>query len=271
MGIRHLLVHMDSSGEVEERLGLAIALARKFGAKLAGLFAEADVSGTAVAARRSPQRLEEAASKAREVFDTKVSAAGIDAEWWPLGGAAYADLIDTTAACCRYVDLAIFGQHDEKRSLLPPDFIEQVLLECGRPLLVVPLVGHYADIGKRVVIGWNSSRESARALGDALPLMEGAEFVQVLAFRHALTDAGPTIPANIVSHLALHGFAARYQWLEQTKDGIGPVDSLLNYGFESGADLIVLGARVEGFPTRHLAATSRESLHAMVSPVLVSA
>ncbi|HTP51887.1 MAG TPA: universal stress protein [Anaeromyxobacteraceae bacterium] len=273
MSPKHLLVHVDSSNEVEERLNLAVAIARRFGARLTGLFAEADTVGASLVGRRSPGRLEEAAAAARETFSSKVAAAGVDSEWWPLAGAGYADLVNLTAACCRYVDLAIFGQHDPERSRLPADLVEQVLLECGRPLLVVPSVGHHPDVGKRVAVGWNSSRESARAVGDGLPLLAGAEFVGVLAFQQPSASEAPLAmpPANIVAHLALHGIAASYQRVEQDDSGIGVVDSLLNYAFSSQADLIIVGARAEGFPVRHLSATTREFLRVMVSPLLLSA
>jgi len=270
MALKHLLVHVDSTDGVHGRLDLALTLARRFGARLTGLFAEADAIGASLVGRRSPQQLREAASSARDTFTRKASEAGADAEWWQLGSAGHGELIGLAASCCRYADLALFGQFDAERSRTPADLVEHVVLDCGRPVLVVPSAGHHRDVGRRVVVGWNASREAARAVNDALPLMGGAEFVGVLAFQHA-TSAGtslPMPPADIVAHLALHGVKARYERVVEDKEGIGATETLLNYAFESQADLTVVGAHAEAFPLRRAGAATRELLRSMVTPVL---
>ena len=57
MAMKHLLVHMDSGERTAERLGLAVSLAARFGARLAGLFAESGSSGASAVGRRSPQKM----------------------------------------------------------------------------------------------------------------------------------------------------------------------------------------------------------------------
>jgi len=47
----------------------------------------------------------------------------------------------------------------------------QVSLASGRPVLIVPYAGHFDHVGRRVLIAWNATREDARALSDALPLL----------------------------------------------------------------------------------------------------
>lgn len=83
----------------------------------------------------------------------------------------------------RYADLAILGQED------PDDpqahgwtaIAEQVLFSSGRPILMVPYVGQFAQVGRRVLIGWNAQREAARAIHDAVPLIRNAAVVTVVA------------------------------------------------------------------------------------------
>ena len=60
------------------------------------------------------------------------------------------------------------------------DFPERLALESGRPVLVIPYAGRYPRIGRNVVIAWKAGRESARAVFDALPLLQGAENVHIL-------------------------------------------------------------------------------------------
>ena len=79
-----------------------------------------------------------------------------------------------------------------------------------------------------MIIGWNASREAARALNDALPILEKADAVKVLTVGE---DDGRHIPgADIARHLARHesaradpgfGEAFGHQGLEGG-DGGGP-------------------------------------------------
>lgn len=270
MTLRHVLVHVDSTEGTRGRLDLAVAVARRFGARLTGLFAESDTLGSSIVGRRSPSQLEEAAARARGAFDRSAGAAGLDAGWWHLGAAGHGELATLTSACCRYADLAVFGQHDPEQSRVPAELVEEVVLDCGRPVLVVPSAGRHPDVGRRVVVGWNASREAARAVGDALPFLRGAEFVGVCAFQRAAPGAaGPAMPpADIVAHLALHGVTARYERAVEDEDGIGAAGALLNHAFECQADLTVAGAPAQGFPLRHLSAGARELLRSTSTPVL---
>ena len=53
---------------------------------------------------------------------------------------------------------------------------EHVIRHAGRPVLHVPLNYKGEHVGKKVVIGWSPTREAARAVHDALPLLApGAE------------------------------------------------------------------------------------------------
>lgn len=77
-------------------------------------------------------------------------------------------------------------------------------------------------------------------------------------------------PADIVAHLALHGVKARSERAVEDEDGIGAAGTLLNYAFESRADLTVIGAAAQGFPLRRLSAGAREVLRSTSTPVLLS-
>ncbi len=152
-----------------------------------------------------------------------------------------------------------------------------MLLDSGRPVLLVPTTGQFAEIGRRVVVEWFGSRESARALGDALPLMRQAQAVHVLDLRarHGVRD--DDAPAQeVIRHLAAHGISAQaeptYLAVREAKaSGMEVLDVLLNRCADFGADLVVMGARGRhGVPFPRVARTAQRSLDEITAPVLLS-
>jgi nucleotide-binding universal stress UspA family protein len=270
MTLKHLLVHLDASKRASERLDLAVTLARRFGARLTGLFAESGRTGPGIADKREPETLARDNARARSAFEEKTRAAGLATDWWQVPGVDYSEVVGWTVVCCRYADMAIFGQHEDTGGRVPGEVIEQVLHESGRPLLVVPSVGHYADVGKRVLVAWTGSRESARALNDALPLLDGAKEVEVLSIQRPSGGAeGAVPPVDIVAHLAAHGVSARYERL--ILDEMKVVDHVLNRASDWAADLTVIGGYTHrGFPYLQRSSTTHDILRSMTTPVLLS-
>ncbi len=270
--LKHLLVHVDASARAEERLDLAVTLARRFGAQLNGLFSESPTIGPSIVGRRDPAEIAKAMASARALFESKADAAGVVREWWEIEGGDYAHVVGWTVVCSRYVDLSVFGQVEgDQVDRLPGEIVEQVLLDSGRPLLVVPAFGHYPDVGHRVLIAWTGSREAARAVNDALPLIVGAEEVNVLSIQQPSVGyaGGPAPHVDIVAHLRAHGVDARYERL--ILDDIGVVDHVLNRAADWNADLTVIGGYGQrGFPYLQRSNTTRDILRTMTTPVLLS-
>jgi len=109
----------------------------------------------------------------------------------------------------RYVDLIVVLQPDPgyvRAPLFEPSPGE-VALALGRPLLVIPYAGTWTEIGRRVLIGWNASRQATRAVNDALPFLVTAETVTVLTIDPSpgAQDHGDVPGADIAQHLARHG------------------------------------------------------------------
>ncbi len=268
MGLKHLLVHVDASPRAAERIALAAAIARRSGARITGLFAESGAFGPGIADLRDRARLADDEAAARSTFDGHT--AGLPTDWWSVGGGDWAHVVGWTVVCCRYANLAIFGQHPEEGARLPADAIEQALDDAGRPLLVVPSVGKYPDVGRRVLVAWTGSRESARAVGDAMPFLVGAQEVEVLSIQRSGSGESGSLPhLDIVAHLAAHGVKARYERL--VLDEMRVVDHVLNRAADSGADLTVLGAHVQrSFPYLPRSGTTQDILRSMTTPVLLS-
>jgi len=269
MTLKHLLVHLDAGPRTEERLALAVGLARRFGARLTGLFSESGSLGPGIVGRRDPAAVAADMAAARAAFEARTAEARLATDWWAIAGGDYAHVVGWTVVCTRYADLAIFGQREEG-ARVPSDLIEQALEDAGRPLLVVPSVGRYRDVGKRVLVAWTGSRESARALNDALPLLTGADEVSVLSIQRPSTgDAGSVPPVDVVAHLAAHGVKASYERL--FLDEIHVADHVLNRAADWNADLTVVGAHGQlGFPYLPRSSMTDDILRTMTTPVLLS-
>lgn len=271
MSLKHLVVHVDSGARTQQRLDLAITLARRFGATLTGLFSESPLIGPAIVGRRTRDNLAKAMAEARATFEARTKAAGIPTQWWQIEGTDYGEVLGWTVVSCRYADLAVFAQHEEDGSRLPDDLVEQVLVESGRPMLVVPYVGEYPDVGKRVLVAWTGSRDSARALNDAMPFLTGADEVRVISFQHPSTGTtgGPSPHLDVIAHLRMHGVDAGYE--RMIVEDFGMIDHLLNRAADWSADLTVIGGYgVRGFPYLARSNTTRDLLRTMTTPVLLS-
>ena len=80
---------------------------------------------------------------------------------------------------------------------------DSLVLSAGRPVVVWPYIGDYSGFGSRIMIAWNASRESVRAVHDAMVFLCRAEQVYVCAVNP--TDPSHIPGADIATHLARHG------------------------------------------------------------------
>ena len=118
---------------------------------------------------------------------------------------------------------------------------ERVALESGGPVVVVPHAGAFPTVGRRVLIAWHASAQSARAVRDALPLLRKAEGVTILTSIPAAGAGNEDRPgARIAAYLAHHGVAAKAR--ELVVDDIAVGETILSQAADEGADLIVMGA-----------------------------
>ena len=280
MSYKDLLVVVDSDPPARGRVELAAALAERFAAHLVGLYPLPIPERPRELGYYDPaildpfftelrERARDAADQVREQFEHIASLRGVSAEWRLVPEGFEAD----PALHARYTDLAILGQLDPDRG--DADIIrprpERVTVTSGRPVLVVPYAGHFADVGRRVVIGWNATREAARAVNDAMPLLVSAELVTVLMIDpQAGPDGHGELPgADISLHLARHGVKAE---IERTVSADIPVgEILLSRIADLGADLLVMGAYGHSrFRELLLGGATRAVLRSMTVPVLMS-
>ena len=185
---------------------------------------------------------DDARARVREKFERRAGASGVPHEWHTADG----DAVRVVSVFARPADLAVIGQENPDRGAFgaSPDLAENVVLASGRPVLIVPYVGAYPHAGRRVMIAWDASREAARAVADALPVLQAAQSVVTLS---ANPGSGPRpdrhgdLPgADIARHLARHGVNVEVHRIE-TRD-VSIADMLLNRIADESIDLLVMGA-----------------------------
>jgi nucleotide-binding universal stress UspA family protein len=267
MEFKDILVLVDDSPHSAVRIDVAISLAKRNGAHLTGLYV---ITHSHYTSQR--EGLEEKMAAARDVFSQKTAVGDVESEWccvdWPVSGVSMAEIVIWHAY---YKDLVIVGQVAQGAGDVPSELPERVVKGSGRPVLVVPYAGTFSAVGNNVMIAWNSGRESVRAFNDAMPLLQHAEQVNVLAVStgDAQENSGRNICADIATHLSRHGIKANVDLLQTGDVPIG--DVMLNAAWEKGCDLLVMGAYTyTARGTLALGPVARHILDHMPMPVLMS-
>lgn len=121
---------------------------------------------------------------------------------------------------------------------MPTSFFEDALFESGRPVLMVPARAYTAPVGKRVVIAWNASTESARAVAMAMPLLRRAEAIDIVSVEGAMVQ-GPA-GEELAESLRRHGLPVTSRHCPASSVAAG--QTILNQVTEFGGDMIVKGA-----------------------------
>lgn len=275
MSYKTILVHIDAGKRWPARVHAAIGIARQYDAHLVGLNAltSVELPGYVVAATGGASVLDiqkrfasEQAARAEAEFSKAISAAGLAAEW----RSSELDAADAVTLHGRYADLLVIGQPWAKdHTGIGRDFAERVIFEAGRPVLMVPYAGKFDAIGKRVLIGWNASREATRAITDAIPVLQQADMVQVIVINPIAGEHGAVPGSDIALYLSRHG--VKVEVFTDHSKNIDVGNEMLSRAADFGADLIVMGAYGHSrFREMMLGGASRTIIKAMTVPVLLS-
>lgn len=266
MSYRTIMLVVDDDPGLAGRFACARLLARRFDAFVRGVHvvplpivpvgygeAAAYVGPELIEAQRRAGR--ERAERLRARFDEAMEDLLPDVEWRALEGEAAIVAVEEA----RTVDLSVAPRIGATGfEAFEPDIAEHLVMGAGGPVLVVPADFAGTDIGRRVVVAWNGSRQACRAVHDALPFLGFADRVEALAVGE---EAAAGLD-DLVAMLHRHGVECEGMRLE----GDGPAGPRLLHEAETrGADLLVMGAYghsrlrelVLGGATRHLLAEAR--------------
>jgi len=275
--LRQVLVHLDATRALADRLAVARKVAKQHGAALAALYAAtplfvelpyAPELGPTLAADLVALD-EERRGGAKKMFDMAMAEAGPAATWSQTNEVP---VLSAFAQQALFADLLVLGQHqddDPASRAVPPDFVASVLSASGRPAIVVPFVGWKGPVGDTIAIAWKETPEAARAVHAALPLLRRAAKVHVLSWGD---EGGATIGGHALDldgYLQLHGVVAT--WHRGGPEPGNIADLLLSRVSDLGADLLVMGCYGHGRAREWvLGGASRTVLQSMTLPVLMA-
>lgn len=270
--LKSILVHVDSSPQSAVRLKLAEQLALAHGAAATALYGvtssltrypmamAAGVDMAPLLAEADAQRL----AAARQTFAGSVDATRM--AWLEGRGGPVGDVIGQAF----YADLLVLGQRavDATRDVdVPADFVSSVVIASGRAALVLPHIARAPVACRRVLIAWKPTRESARAVTAALPLLQQATEVTVLAFDEG--DGGDAGAAGITGYLRLHGVQSRLRRETALEHELGA--QLLSLAADEQAELLVMGCYGHGRAREWaLGGVTRTVIESMTLPVLMA-
>ncbi len=279
MTYRSLLVLLDHTSSCAARTEYAIRLAKDFDCHLVGLAPTdlVDLPATPKAAASLIEcaalvwdALREQAERAADTFRDACHASAAKSFEAVIDEAGKAESLVRHARCS---DLAVLTQADPSSPnfYATKDLVESVILHSARPTLVLPCAGRLESVGNRVLVAWNDSREAARAVSDALPMLQRASQVEVACWSEDSTTKDETVrPQLDALHkwLMWHGVSAQVR-VEPV--GAGIADTMLSHAADTNADLIVMGAYGHSRWTELvLGGATRGLLASMTVPVLMS-
>ena len=243
--IKDILVNLSTQTDRDAACDYAISVAREFEAHLTGVAFDyvAGIPGTifdggvatVIAAYRAENR--RVAQLAKDKFENVAKEAGVLAEAHILtaGVAAAGATFGNTA---RNHDLSIVGQPRPDSEAMEELIVEGALFGSGRPVLVVPYIQRTGLKLDRVMVCWDGSRNVARAIADAMPILKRAGAIDVVTIQPQ--ERRSELPgASIARHLARH--ALKVELKQMVGTDIDVPNMVLSYACDSSTDLIVMG------------------------------
>lgn len=257
MPIRKLLLPLTGTAAGAAALATAALVARRWDAHIAALHVRMDsrdvaplagegLSGAMIEDMMSATERESGnrARAIRALFEQAMQAEGIpitDLTPHTRLSASFSTTAgredDLVAQQARLADLTVVPHPDGGEDVSSSDALHAVLFDSGRPVVIAPRVAP-ATVGERVCIAWNGTAESATAVFGALPWLERAQAVRVLASED-YQRRGPTAQ-ELQIYLSLHGIDSDLRVFRPVDREVGA--GLLSAAQDFGADLMAMGA-----------------------------
>jgi len=245
MAIMTIMSVADGSPTTEATLTTAVRVARKLGAHLDVLHVKPDpatmvpVVGEAMSGALVEQMIdslsqsaEKRAGLARVGYGRCCEGQGLSAEFLVMSGAA-PDIVGIRG---RLSDLIVTSRPTGDDIPTQTAVLDAALFDTGRPVLIAPAQAP-ESVAERVVIAWNGSLESTRALAGGMALLRLAREVTIVC----AGDDDRRLPAEeLRGYLGRHGVHGSVKRLPGDS---GPTGKLLvETALDLGSDLLVMGA-----------------------------
>jgi nucleotide-binding universal stress UspA family protein len=276
MSIKNILAYLPEESTAPAVLSAARLIAEPRGAFITGLhltpaypaFGEFATEIYEVREKQSAAALAQTAA-VKAAFDECTQQGQVLHEWknhtvsYKLGSELVVD-------AARIADIVLFGKPDGAVHW-GADLADNVLIQSGRPLLIVPPTFQNSRIGDRVIIAWNNTREAARAVFDSLDLIRDASSVRVITHIRDETERSAAESSNAALVTALRRHALDVSGEVGQAGGGGMSEELLSRMSDHECDLLVMG----GYGHARLSemifgGVSRDILHQTAVPTLLS-
>lgn len=279
MAYKTILVSLNEVARLPQLIAAASELGRRFQAHVAGLYVVPAVQVyPSVGFEAAPQVFEgnrtffkDNAVKVREAFEAAMKRDGLTYDFHHLDARSPV-IADEVIAQGRTADLVVISAtNPDEVTGVERDFVEQVMMGAGRPVLVLPYRGEAKLELNDVVLGWDGGREAARAAFDAMPILKLAKKVRVVRADPQKDPAlrGAVAGADLAETLARHGVKA--EAMGYPTDGMDAGQALMRCADDCGAGLIVMGAYAHSRLTEFIfGGATRFVLTRMNRPVLMS-
>lgn len=275
MAYKTILVCLNEISRVPQLIETARHLAVRFNAHVSGLYVIPAVQiypsdGYALGANvfdGTRVFFQQQLPKVKEAFETAMKMDKLSFETHVVDS-SFPSIANEMIDNCRNVDLVIISNTNrDKSGEVESDFVETFVLAAGRPVLILPFKGNAKAKIDQVMVGWNDSRESSRAVFDALPLLQKAKLTRLVTID---VPAGGKLPAGSMAEtLDRHG--VKTEITDVVSNGASVGETLLRAANDYGADLIVLGAYGHSrFSEMVFGGATRDILRKLDRPILMS-
>jgi nucleotide-binding universal stress UspA family protein len=242
--VASIMVHVDFDGHSDSRIRIAAEIASRFGAVLVGVagWLPSRERGGWHAAQSAPDderlnrisvELDQLAERFRSVAHRTLS----NTEW----RRSFHFPREVIVAEARAADLVVIGSHPVAEDAYHAFDPGMVLLNAGRPVLVVPDGFAEGCPGRRALVAWKDTREARHAVQSALPYLKTAEHIKLVEVAEdVLESTAHERLDDVEKYLLRHGIAVNTKAVLHPRGSIS--DQLRDEAVKGGADLIVAGA-----------------------------
>lgn len=271
--IKTILVSLNNAEYFDNTMAAAIHIARHHDSHIIGLFViptAIDYSapygfGGAMAFTETNRFYRSRAASVEDSFNDLIRKEALNGEWRLANSLGYR-VSDSVIEHGRECDLIILGNDNSMHEGI--QFESRILEATGRPVLIIPNTAGADFSLKKATIGWDGSREAARAAFDAVPLLQMSEETEITVMNgnneqeHSLD----TPSLDLANSLARHGIKVEVVFRKTKK----PVSQALLDVAETG-DLLVLGAYGHSrLGEALLGGVTKAALSQMPCPILMS-
>ncbi len=250
MAIKDILLPLvgEPSSAAIAAIDKCMAVAGDFGARVTAIAVEEDLLVRPKVVISSDLENTAAAAAVRSVSDARGLLKAFDAaasrfavrNEQRLTRLGVADIPGNFVEPARLADLSmVLVKSDDSRS---EQIAERLIFESGRPILMCQeeSATRLPVVFDRVMIAWDHTAPAARAVGDALPLLQDAADVRVVTATDDRSQAEKDSGAALLRHLAEHGINATFEMIRIDGSSVGKVFEA--YVKKHAIDLLVMGA-----------------------------